>query len=162
MIAAVLTAAGPAWAQDQDQKPLVEFATLRPSLAVELAQAALAHCQQGGYQVAVAVVDRSGLPQVIIRDRYAGPHTVDTATGKAWTAVSFRSSTLELDKAITDGTLSEGLRQIPGALVLGGGIPVESAGSIVGGIGVSGAPGPDLDEDCAKAGIDAISDRLDF
>ena len=159
--AAVLTAAGPALAEDEPE-PIVEFGMLRPSLAVELAQATLEHCQQDGYQVAVAVVDRSGLPQVILRDRFAGPHTIDTAKGKAWTAVSFRSSTLELDKAIKDGTLSEGLRDIPGALVLGGGVPVSSAGSIVGGIGVSGAPGPDLDEACAKAGIDAISDRLDF
>lgn len=76
--------------------------------------------------------------------------------------MSFRTPTLELDRSIEDGTLSRGLRDIPGALALGGGVPVTSAGSIVGGVGVSGAPGPDLDEDCANAGIATISDRLNF
>ena len=161
--AALLASIGATTAvQGQSSEALVEFNSLRPSLAVELAQATLANCQDGGYQVAVAVVDRFGQTQVVIRDRFAGAHTVDTATAKAWTASSFRTATLELDQNIEAGTLSKGLRDIPGALVLGGGVPVESAGSIVGAVGVSGAPGPDIDEDCARAGIEAISDRLDF
>ncbi len=158
--ATAIAAATPAPAQDEPA--LVEFSALRPSLALELAQATLEHCRTEGYQVAVAVVDRSGLPQVILRDRFAGPHTIDGATGKAWTAVSFRAETQQLDRDIEDGKLSQGLRDIPGALVLGGGVPIDSGGSLVGGIGVSGAPGPDLDEACAKAGIAAISDQLDF
>lgn len=164
LAAAALIATGAAIpsAQGQSSESLVSFNSLRPSLAVELAQATLATCQDGGYQVAVAVVDRFGQTQVVIRDRYAGAHTVDTATAKAWTAASFRTATLELDQNIEAGTLSKGLRDIPGALVLGGGVPVESAGSIVGAVGVSGAPGPDIDEDCARAGIESISDRLDF
>lgn len=162
-IAAIALAMMPAGAaQAQDAEALVSFKSMRPALAIELAQAALENCQQGGYQVAVAVVDRFGQTQVVIRDRYAGAHTVDTATAKAWTAASFRTATLELDQSIGEGTLSRGLRDIPGALVLGGGVPVEAAGSIVGVVGVSGAPGPDIDEDCARAGIEAISDRLDF
>ena len=161
LAAAILgIAAAPATAQDTDA--LAEFSTLRPDLAVELAQAALASCREAGYQVAVAVVDRFGVPQVVIRDRFAGPHTIETATAKAWTAVSFRTSTLELDRRIGDGTLSPGLRDVPGALALGGGVPVQAAGSIVGGVGVSGAPGPDLDEGCATAAIATISDRLEF
>lgn len=158
--AAVIAAAAPA--RGQDSEALVRFNSMRPDLAVKLAQATLAHCRDGGYQVAVAVVDRFGQTQVVIRDRYAGAHTVDTATAKAWTAVSFRTGTLELDRGIEDGTLSKGLRDVPGALVLGGGVPVESAGSIVGGVGVSGAPGPEIDERCANAGIEAISEELDF
>jgi len=146
----------------QESEALVAFSALRPSLAVELAQAALASCQAAGYQVAVAVVDRGGLPQVMIRDRFAGAHTVDTATAKAWTAASFRTNTLELDRSVEAGTLSRGIRDVPGALILGGGVVVEAAGAIVGAVGVSGAPGPDLDEGCAKAGIAAIADRLDF
>jgi len=161
-IAAVAAVLGALPAAAQDKEALVEFKAMRPSLAVELAQAALADCQAGGYQVAVAVVDRFGQIQVVIRDRFAGAHTVDTAVAKAWTAASFRSNTQELDRGIEAGTLSRGLRDIPGALVLGGGVPVQSAGSIVGAVGVSGAPGPELDEGCANAGIQAISDRLDF
>lgn len=161
-IATVAMIASAAPAQSQDSEPLVSFSSMRPDLAVELAQAALANCREGGYQVAVAVVDRFGQTQAVIRDRFAGAHTVDTATGKAWTAVSFRTTTHELDQAIEEGRLSKGIRDIPGVLVLGGGVPVMAAGSIVGGIGVSGAPGPDIDEGCARAGIQAISDRLDF
>lgn len=149
-------------AQAQDDPALLDFSTLRPSLAVELAQAAMESCRESGYQVAVAVVERSGLPQVVIRDRYAGSHTIDSALGKAKTAASFRSSTLEIDQGIRDGSISEAIRDIPGALILGGGLPIQSAGSLVGGVGVSGAPAPDLDEACAQAGIDAISDRLGF
>lgn len=149
-------------AQAQDSEALAGFQVMKPDIAVELAQAALAHCRAGGYQVAVTVVDRFGQPQVMIRDRFAGPHTVPTAQGKAWTAVSFRSRTQALDQGIRSGDLSEGLRSIPGALVLGGGVPVEAAGSIVGGVGVSGAPDPAIDEECALAGIAAIADKLDF
>lgn len=158
--AAVIATAAPA--RSQDSEALVGFSSMRPDIAVELAQAALAHCRNGGYQVAVAVVDRFGQTQAVIRDRYAGAHTVATATGKAWTAVSFRSSTHELDQAIRDGRLSAGIRDIPGALVLGGGVPVQAAGSLVGGVGVSGAPGPEIDEGCAAAGIQAIADKLEF
>lgn len=160
MIAAAITVSSPS--HGQDSEALVRFNSMRPDLAVKLAQAALASCRDGGYQVAVAVVDRFGQTQVVIRDRYAGAHTVDTATAKAWTAVSFRTSTLELDRGIKDGTLSKGLRDISGALILGGGVPVDSAGSVVGGVGVSGAPGPEIDEGCANAGIEAISEQLDF
>lgn len=145
-----------------DSGALAEFSALKPDVAVELAQAALAACRSGGYQVAVTVVDRFGLPQVVIRDRFAGPHTLATSQGKAWTAVSFRGNTLELDRRIGAGELSEGLRSIPGALVLGGGVPVQAAGSIVGGIGISGAPDPAIDAECALAGIKAIADKLDF
>lgn len=161
VIAAAIAAVASS-APAQDEPALVDYSALRPSLAVELAQATLENCQQSGYQVTVAVVDRFGLPQVVIRDRYAGSHTIDTAIGKARTAASFRSGTLELDRSIADGRLGESLREIPGAVILGGGLPIEAAGSLVGGIGVSGAPGGDLDEACAQAGIDTISDRLDF
>ncbi|HUS52432.1 MAG TPA: heme-binding protein [Thermohalobaculum sp.] len=159
-MAAAFATATPA--HSQDSEALVGFNSMKPELAVELAQAAVAHCRDAGYQVAVAVVDRFGQTQAVIRDRYAGVHTVDTAIAKAWTAASFRTATLELDRGIEAGTLSKSLRDIPGALILGGGVPVAAAGSIIGAVGVSGAPGPEIDEGCAKAGIAAISERLEF
>jgi len=162
VMAAAVTAALTGAARSADDGALAEFASLKPDVAVELAQAALADCRGRGYQVAVTVVDRFGLAQAVIRDRFAGPHTLATSQGKAWTAVSFRARTQDLDARITAGELSTGLRGIPGALVLGGGVPVESAGSIVGGIGISGAPDPAFDEACALAGIQAIADKLDF
>jgi uncharacterized protein GlcG (DUF336 family) len=159
--AAALLLAGPAASQDEGGA-FAEFKLLRPDVALDLAEAALISCREGGYQVAVAVVDRFGTPQVVIRDRFAGAHTIETATRKAWTAASFRDATLELDRRMVAGELSESLRGIPGALFLGGGVPVQSAGSIVAAIGISGAPGPEIDHDCAEAGIAAIADILDF
>ncbi len=140
------------------------FATRNLTLdtALKMAQAALKSCRDGGYQVAVAVVDRGGNPQVILRDRFAGPHTPETARRKAWTAISFRTNTTELAELTQPGNPQSGMREIPGALALGGGLMVQAAGSIVGGIGVSGAPGGDLDDACAQAGIDAVADDLAF
>ena len=144
------------------QDSLVTYKSLAPGIALELAQAALANCQQRGYQVAVAVVDRFGVVQVVLRDRYAGPHTPATASGKAWTAATFRSSTSNLFAISQPGMMQAGIRHLPGAVVIGGGLVVESAGSQVGAIGVSGAPGGDADEACAKAGVEATQSRLDF
>jgi uncharacterized protein GlcG (DUF336 family) len=144
------------------QESLVSYKSLSPAIALDAAQAALADCQQRGYQVAVAVVDRFGVVQVVLRDRFAGPHTPATASGKAWTAATFRTSTSSLVAISQPGMMQAGIRNLPGAVILGGGLVVESGGSLVGAIGVSGAPGGDADEACAKAGIEAIQGKLDF
>ena len=141
---------------------LVTFKVLSPGLALKAASATLERCQEDGYQVAVAVVDRFGIEQVMLRDRFAGSHTPSTAARKAWTAVSFRTNTAELDQRVQQNPSIAGVRFIDHALVLGGGVPIEAAGSIVGGIGVSGAPGGDLDEACAQAGLEAIEDEIAF
>jgi uncharacterized protein GlcG (DUF336 family) len=130
--------------------------------AIEAARAALENCRKSGYQVAVAVVDRSGVTQALLRDRFAGPHTVDMAVDKAWTAVSFRTSTSALADATESGKPLAGIRHRPRVVAVGGGLVIEGAGSMLGGIGVSGAPGGDRDEACARAGIRAIEARLDF
>ena len=144
------------------QESLVTYKSLTPEIALDLARAALADCQKRGYQAAVAVVDRFGVPQVMLRDRYAGPHTPATASGKAWTAATFRTSTSNLFAISQPGMMQAGIRNLPGVVIIAGGLVVESAGSLVGAIGVSGAPGGDADEACAKAGIEAIQARLDF
>jgi len=149
-------------AQTRAQDALVTHKSLAPKIALELAQAALADCQRRGYQVAVAVVDRAGVVQVVLRDRYAGPHTPATASGKAWTAATFRNSTSNLFAASQPGMMQAGIRNLPGAVIIAGGLIVESGGALVGAVGVSGAPGGDADETCAKAGIDAVQGQLDF
>jgi uncharacterized protein GlcG (DUF336 family) len=155
-----LAAASPALAADD---PFVTFKVLKPELAIEMANAAMAACRAAGFQVGVTVVDRFGLPQVFVRDRFAGLHVYETSRRKAWTAVSFRTSTTELNAATAPGTNSQGIRALSEALPLGGGLPVlEGDGSIVGGIGVSGAPSPDEDDVCARAGIAAIEDQIAF
>jgi len=108
------------------------------------------------------VVDRAGVVQVVLRDRYAGPHTPATASGKAWTAATFRNSTSNLFAASQPGMMQAGIRNLPGAVIIAGGLIVESGGALVGAVGVSGAPGGDADETCAKAGIDAVQGQLDF
>ena len=144
------------------EENLVTFKSMSVDLALALARAALSDCQKQGYQVSVAVVDRFGVTQVLLRDRFAGAHTVPTATGKAWTAVSFRTNTGELVAATGPGSPQAGVRNLPGATIIAGGVMVEAAGTLVGAIGVSGAPGGDNDEACAMAGIAAIRDKLDF
>ncbi|UYO48728.1 heme-binding protein [Rhodopseudomonas palustris] len=158
VVVGLTVAAAPARADDA----LVTSKSLSPELALDAAKAALSECRKQGFQVAVTVVDRSGLPQVMLRDRFAGAHTPSTATGKAWTAVSFKTGTGELANMTKPGMPQSGLRDLPGVVVLGGGLIVEAAGSLVAGIGVSGAPGGEADEACAKAGIEAIKDKLDF
>jgi len=135
---------------------------LTPETALVAAQSALAHCRKAGHQVAVAVVDRSGVLQVLLRDRFAGPHTVDAATQKAWTAASFRMSTASLAAETQAGKPMSGIRVVPHVLAIGGGQVIEAGGSTFAGIGVSGAPGGEADDACAVAGLKAIADVIDF
>ena len=135
---------------------------LTPETALKAAQAALAKCRADGYQVAVAIVDRSGTTQVMLRDRFAGAHTPDYAVNKAWTAVSFRTNTTDMEKATRPGQPMAGVRNIPRFASVGGGMMIQGGGSLLGGIGVSGAPGGEADDACAAAGIKAISDDLEL
>lgn len=145
------------------QDAFVEYKSLVPDLALRVAQTALQLCQDSGYQVGVTVVDRFGQPQVYLRDRYAGMHVFETSHRKAWTAVSFRTDTGDLAKATQAGEVASAIRHISQALPLAGGLVIYSGdGSIVGGVGVSGAPGPELDAVCAQAGIDAIEEDIAF
>lgn len=160
LMAACLGAATAAAAQPAPAT--FQIRVLTPEAALKATDAALRDCRQRGYQVAVAVVDRSGLAQTMLRDRFAGAHTPETAINKAWTAVSFRTDTTELARATQAGQASSGIRQLPRFVGVGGGVTIQAGGSIVGGIGVSGAPNGEADEACAKAGIAAIRDDLDF
>jgi uncharacterized protein GlcG (DUF336 family) len=135
---------------------------LTPETALKAAQAALARCRANGYQVAVAVTDRMGVVQVVLRDRFAGPHTPDMASAKAYTAASFRTNTTELAEATQAGRPQSGIRNRPGVAAVGGGLMIEAGGSLLGAIGVSGAPGGREDDACAAAGIAAIREDLEL
>ena len=158
IVALALFGAGPALAAD------VTFSVklLTPETALKAAQAALARCRASGYQVTVAITDRMGVVQVLLRDRFAGPHTPDMATAKAYTAASFRTNTTELAEATQPGRTQSGIRNRPGVAAVGGGLMIEAGGSLVGAIGVSGAPGAREDDACAAAGIAAIHEDLEL
>jgi uncharacterized protein GlcG (DUF336 family) len=146
----------------QAQEATFTTKSLTPETALTAAQAALAQCRKNGYQVAVAVVDKSGLPQVLLRDRYAGAHTVEVSVNKAWTAVSVKTPTATLAEETQPGKPMSGLRSLPRFIAAGGGQVIEGAGALLGGIGVSGAPGGEADDACARAGIKAIAESLEF
>jgi uncharacterized protein GlcG (DUF336 family) len=144
------------------KEAVFETRSLTPETALVAAQAALESCRKEGYQVAVAIVDRAGLTQVLLRDRFAGTHTIEFATNKAWTAASFRTPTSALATDSQAGKPMSGLRGMPRFVAIGGGLVIEGGGSVFGGIGISGAPGGEADEKCAQAGIKAISDVIEF
>jgi uncharacterized protein GlcG (DUF336 family) len=150
--------AAPAFAQ----KMLATYPTLTTLAAQQAAQAAFARCQKDGYTVAVAVVDRGGQPLAVMRDNLAGAHTTQTAVNKAASAVSFRTDTTELAAMSQAGKPQSGIRQLPNVVAIGGGLMIRAKGSLVGGIGVSGAPGGDADDVCAKAGVAAINDAIEL
>ena len=163
IVATGLIAALAVPATAQDDGAFVTFQVLKPEVALQMAEAAMEACRAEGYQVGVTVVDRFGVPQVFLRDRFAGLHVYETSRRKAWSAVSFRTNTTDLDRATNPGEISQGIRQLSEALPLGGGLMIETgAGDMVGGIGVSGAPSPEIDDVCARAGIDAVEDQIAF
>ena len=143
----------PALASDDLPKESV----LPLSLAGKAIQASLDACNKDGYRVSVSIVDRAGVLRAMVRADGAGSHTVDSSRKKAYTAASLRRTTTELAELIIKVPTLEALGKMNDhVLMLGGGFPIEIGGEIVGGIGVSGAPGTHLDDACAQAGLGAI------
>jgi uncharacterized protein GlcG (DUF336 family) len=161
-VVAVLVVIGTSSTAFGDAKLFVTSKSLTPEMALTLAKATLDSCRKADFQVAVAVVDRSGGLQVLLRDRFAGSHTPETARRKAYTAITFRTDTLEMAELTQAGKEPSGIRHLPNVAMIGGGVMVRAAGALVGAVGVSGAPGGKADEDCAKSGIAKIQDQLDF
>jgi uncharacterized protein GlcG (DUF336 family) len=148
---------GLGWNSASAAEELPREAVLPLTLANKAASAALEKCRQDGYRVSVAVVDRAGVTRTLMRGDGAGPHTTDSATKKAYTAASLRRPTGELAEMITKVPALQSLRDMSEKiLLLGGGLPIEIGGEVVGGIGVGGAPGAHLDDACAQTGLDSI------
>lgn len=127
------------------------------SLAVKAASAAVEKCKSDGYKVSAAVVDRGGVVRALLRADAAGPHTIDSSRKKAYTASSLRRPTSELAELLAKVPTLQSLRDMNAdVLILGGGLPIEIGGEVLGGIGVGGAPGAQLDDACAQAGLDSI------
>lgn len=142
------------------EAPTVTTRTLSAAMANKVAAATEKDCAKRGFQVAVAVTDRYGNLLAFLRNPLAGAHTINIAGDKAYTAATFQSATLGLDKRLGF------LRGTPRVILVGGGVPIRSGGYMYGAVGVSGASGEkhpgDMDDACAKAGIQAIQETLDF
>ena len=131
-------------------------------LALAAAVEAESVCADQGFRVSVAVVDRGGLVKAHIRGDGSGPHTLESARKKAYTSASLGRPTSALVTVVVNNPSTEGLRDMnDNILILGGGLPIAAGNNIIGGIGVGGAPGGDLDEACAQAGIDRMLHRYD-
>lgn len=136
---------------------LPKESTLPLHLANKAVLAAVEACKKDGYRVSVSVVDRAGVLRAMGRADGAGPHTVDSSRKKAYTAASVRRPTSELADLLAKVPTLQALRDMNNEiLILGGGLPIEIGGDVVGGIGVGGAPGAHLDDACAQQGLDAI------
>ncbi|UCE76174.1 MAG: heme-binding protein [Gammaproteobacteria bacterium] len=151
----LLTTAGPACAAG-----LVKVKLLSLDMARTIAGAALEACRKDGYQVSVVVTDRSGEPLVVMRDIYSNRYFTQLALGKTNAVIMANTTSAELRRNRPD--MVNELNLLDGVMVLAGGVPVQVAGSLVGAVGVSGAPGGDLDEACARAGVEAVREELEF
>ena len=134
--------------------------TLSLELAQQIAGATVAACAANGYAVAATVVDRSGVVKAMLRADNAGPHTLESSRQKAWTSASAKNNTQAMMEGAQKNPGAANLVYLPGFLLLGGGVPVRVGNEVVGAVGVGGAPGGHLDEQCAVAGLDKVKDQL--
>ena len=129
-------------------------------LANKIAAATVAACSADKFNVTATVVDRAGTVRVVQRADNAGPHTLIASQAKAFTSASAKNTTLAMMEGAQKNPASANVTQIPGFLLLGGGVPVKVGEEVIGAVGVGGAPGGHLDEKCAMAGIAAVQDML--
>ena len=129
-------------------------------LANQITSASVAACAANGYAVAATVVDRAGTVRAVQRADNAGPHTLGASQAKAFTSASAKNTTLAMMEGSQKNSAAANLVYIPGYLLLGGGVPVKVGTEVIGAIGVGGAPGGNLDEQCAMAALDKVKDQL--
>lgn len=142
-----------------EQPTLINLKRMSMEVALRIAQAAIKQCREEGVQVAVTVVDRGGHPQAMLRDVLAMDITVPISRQKAHTAMAFNTPTSELQGRF-QSPFSVG--KLEGLIMSAGGVPVQAGGTIIGGVGVSGAPSGETDEKCARAGVEAVMADLEM
>ena len=129
-------------------------------LANQIAAAGVAACQANGHAVTVTVVDRAGGVRAVQRADNAGPHTLGASLQKAFTSASAKNSTQAMMEGAQKNPAAANLVHIPGFLLLGGGVPVKVGNDVIGGVGIGGAPGGHLDEQCAVAALEKLKEQL--
>jgi uncharacterized protein GlcG (DUF336 family) len=146
-------------AQSSSPQGLVTQRSLSMSMAKTIAEAAQAECKAKGYHTTVAVVDRGGQLLVLLRDEQAGPHTVEMARRKAYTARMFRAPTADFQKRTMPDQPIAAQRDLADMLALSGGVPIKLGEETIGGVGSAGSS-LEADDACAKAGIAKVADLL--
>jgi uncharacterized protein GlcG (DUF336 family) len=137
---------------------LVSEKNISLAMARTIADGAMDRCKELGFKVSVVVVDRAGLPLVMLRGDGAGLHTPEGADRKAYTARTFRTSSADFVKRMLNDPASAGSKEYTRVLALSGGLPIKAGDDVVGAIGVSGSPG--RDDECSQAGIDKVATQL--
>jgi uncharacterized protein GlcG (DUF336 family) len=151
---ASILAAGPALAQAPQVEKNVSMA-----MSIAIIQGVLEQCTKDGYKVSVTIVDKGGNVAAQIRGDGTGPHTMEFSRLKAYTARTRNQTSLQTMKLLEDPA-NAFIRQIPGVVGVGGGVPIKAGNETIGGVGVSGAPGGEKDEVCANAGLAKVADAL--
>jgi len=146
--------AAPIATRAAETKPYIGLRFLTYDLANKIVVAALAECTKRGFKVSAAVVGRDGNLAAFLRDPLSGPHTIKVSQKKAYSASSLQAATSQV-------TNRPDLNFAPGILLIVGGVPINVGGNYYGGVAVAGAE-PEIDEKCAQAGIDAVTEALEF
>jgi len=133
--------------------------TLSTPIALAIAQAAYESCVQASHRVSVTVVGGEGQILISIRGDGASPHTLENSQRKAYTSRTFRTTSGEFAQRVKDNP-TLGVVNLSGVIALQGALPIKAGDNVIGAVGVSGAPGGDKDEACAKSGIDKVADQL--
>jgi uncharacterized protein GlcG (DUF336 family) len=141
------------------QAQLINQKAVSAGMALAMAQVALDTCKTNGYQVSVSVVGNAGEIILQVRGDHTGPHTVENSFRKAYTARTFRSTSGAFAKRYTDNPQLS-LIHLNNVIAAQGALPVKVGEDVIGAIGVSGAPGGEKDEVCAKAALDKVADQL--
>lgn len=144
-------------ASAEDEQMSVSIKRLSLESAQAIAKATIDDCRKKGYQISVTVVDRNGIPQVMLRDTLGPPVSVGISKDKAYTSANFFTHSGGLDRM-----KGSPLYFRDGLAMVAGGVLIEAGGQVYGAVGVSGAPGGEIDESCAKAGAAAIIEDLEM
>jgi len=137
---------------------LLDHKDLPYAMALTIAQGALEDCKAKGYPVSVVVVDRDGENIVTLRGDGAGPHTMENARRKAYTALTFKMTSEDFAKALESNPVRRQQATLPGVIGIPGGVPIKVGNETIAGVGLSGSPG--VDEPCVRAGLAKVQDQL--
>lgn len=138
---------------------LLSLKALSTPIALSIAQTAYDSCLQQGYHVSVTVVGLEGQPLISLRGDGTSPHTIENSLRKAYTSRTFRIPSGEFAQRVKDNPTS-GQVHLANIVAAQGALPIKTGDTVIGAVGVSGAPGGEKDEACAKAAIDKVSDQL--